>query len=382
MKVGLITIVDYSNYGNRLQNYALQTFLEEKGIESETILHDDYYDYKHTKYYWRKLPISILKRLFWKCYSLFKTDKHELVYIWLSDSLGKQRMKKNIVFSEQNIKETDFIIREGYSWKRSVPQYDFFITGSDQVWNPNLPAKATDYYFLQFAEKGKRVAFSASVACDEIPEDKLKQWSYYASGMDYISVREEKACELVKKYTKRDAVRLLDPTMLIDIDNYYSLMKNHNTCLPQKYIVIYTLGNFDEKEKSKLENYAAEKGCEIVYLNTKEFPEYYTYDVIDFLNCIFHAEIVVTDSFHACVFSILFNKPFGVFKRKGEYEHMYSRIDNLMKIFGMETNEIHSIDEIGKIRVANKFRIDEILQREKNKAQTYIQTIIKNYEQC
>lgn len=379
MKLGILTIIDYRNYGNRLQNFALQTFLEENGFETETIIHDDYYDYKHTKFYYRKKPVHILRSLFWSVYDLIKRKNHDMLYTLLGDSLDKERIYKNINFSKQKIHESEYIIHEGNNWKKKVRDFDGFIVGSDQVWNPSVPGKATDYYFLQFVEEGKRVSFAASVASDSIPEDKLEQWKYYVSGMDFISVREDKACELIRRYTQKEAVRHLDPTMLIGKSIYYSLMAMHETKLPKKYIAIYMLGDFEGVDAENLDKYAKENGCEIVRLNDKRFPEIYTFDVIDFLNCISNAEIVLTDSFHACVFSILFNKVFGVFKRTGQYNEMYSRIEDLLCTFGLEQNQISSLEEMTKIQQVDETKINSILELEHEKACDYLKVIKQVY---
>ena len=378
MKAGIFTIVDYRNYGNRLQNYALQEFLKSMGMEVETVLHDDYYDYKYTDKYIMNLPKHLLKSVLWRVIDIFAHDKHAMGYIWQSDILDKERIKKNIALTNKYIEESNYIVREGNKKEKKLNQYDYCIAGSDQIWNPTLPGNASDFYFLQNVPFEKRIAFAASVACDDIPDDRKKQWIKYVGEMNYISVREKKAQLLIKKYTGKKSEKILDPTLLIDVNKYYRMMESHPTELPEKYIATYVLGEFDGEQDKALKKMADINDCEIIQLNNKKYRDTYLFDFIDFLNCINQAKFVITDSFHACVFSILFSKPFAVIKRKGKYGDMYSRIDDLLETFGLENHACDSINTDMRLDSLNKEFIDQTIAIEKHKAIEYIYNIIES----
>lgn len=377
MKVGIVTFVDYRNYGNRLQNYALQTILEEVyDADVETIMHDKYCDYRYTDDYFKKLPMHIAKMIFWRVHDFFRNDNRSLGYIWTSSELDKERIKANIEFSDKYIHESSFIIHEGNFQKEKVKKYDLVFTGSDQVWNPTMGA-ATEIYFLQFIEKGKRASFAASIGISDIPEKYMKQWKKYLNEMDYVSVREDTAKRIVEKTSSKEAEHLLDPTMLVNEQIWYELCKSRTTKLPDKYITTYILGDLSNEDIAALQNLADKNNAEIVKLNDKKYPEEYKFDVIDFLNAIKNAEIVITDSFHACVFSIIFKKNFYVLRRKGEYDNIYSRIGDILKKFGLESRAINNMVEIKDAIGGLGIEVDDnVLKEERQKAFNYLRAII------
>lgn len=380
MKIGIMTFIDYRNYGNRLQNYALQELLKEQfDAEVETIMHDKYRDYKYTDKYLKELPGHIVRSVFWRIYDFVFRNNRALGYIWQSDELEKKRIEQNIKFTDNHICESKYIVHEGNMQKKELADYDFVVTGSDQVWNPVMDGAASEIYFLRSVPKGKRIAFAASIGVDKIPPDKECQWKEYVNGIDYISVREKTAKALLKKYTSKNITVMLDPTMLVDDTIWQRLMKEKKTQLPQHYIATYVLGELDEINEEALNSLARERGCEIIRMNNRKEEDTYIFDAIDFLNCINQAEMIITDSFHACVFSILFGRNFFVLKRKGQYEDIYSRISDLLERFKMEHKSISNISKID-CTVNTMFQCDvrDILNEERNKAKDFCETLRQN----
>lgn len=378
MRIGIITFVDYINYGNRLQNYALQCLLEECGVEVETILNERYYDYHYMKGHYGARFLNMLKFVFWKIYDWTYCDEHAMGYVLKSDFLTKMRIQGNMEFSKKYIHESKYIIRKGVFHKREMEKYDYLFSGSDQVWNPMMGG-ASALFFLRFVPQCKRVAFSASIGLDSIPDEYQKQWKIYLSGMRYISVREETAKKIVEEISDKQAEVLLDPTMLIDMLYWKKLAEGKKTNLPSKYIAFYILGNLSEQDILSLNKIRDDLGAEVIFLNDKKYEDIYAYDAVDFLNCIKNAELVVTDSFHACVFSILFHKSFFVLHREGEYENIYSRISGLLKKFDLEEHQIDCVSDISKkMGMHMEYeRIMEMLKIERKKAEQYIERIIQ-----
>lgn len=162
MKVAIITINDNDNYGNRLQNYALQQFLSNK-IKIEEV-DSIWYDLEYTS----KTKVDIFSWKLWIKYLInWKNIRKYLKEFYLKDNIrmyniGKFTNRINTVF---DLKIKDNLSRE----------YDYFIVGSDQVWNPNFWSKKCDHAnirFLKFAFKEKRIAYAASIAIPEIPKNK------------------------------------------------------------------------------------------------------------------------------------------------------------------------------------------------------------------
>ena len=240
---------------------------------------------------------------------------------------------------------------------------DSFIIGSDQVWNPYYEAK--EYEFLTFVPKEKRLSFAASIGADSIPEDAKWYFKKNLSDMKYISVREERAAEIVKELTGRDADITLDPTLLLDKADWEIIAKKPTINIEDKYICTYFLGEVPEAVKA----FTKEKALPIYALNSQDSPELFTLDPAEFLYMIQNASYVLTDSFHAVAFSIKFHKEFYVFDRKEEgVSSMFSRIETITKRFCLE-NRIQNRDRIVEQEpISNWNEIEKELVAEKNKS--------------
>ncbi len=374
MKVGIITFIDYENYGNRLQNYALQYLLQNAGMDVTTILHERYLDYKYTSLEKRNLPNHWIKSVIWKMVSFFSHNVHNMRYIRRKNNIIKKRIKKNIRFSEKYIKESGFILREGGISEKSFADFDYLIAGSDQIWNPNI-SMCMDFYCLQYVPYDKRISFAASVGTENIPEFYKKQWITYIQEMRALSVREKQAAETIKAYTGREAEVHLDPTLLVPVEQWRAISSNSKIELPNKYIVTYILGDLEEDEEKKMLQLSKRMECSIVRLNDEKYPEYCVIGVEEFLHCIENAECVITDSFHACVFSVLFKKKFYVLQRRGLQSDMYSRLTNLLNIFQIKGREINTISDIKEIEedIYNDDFVEKIINKERKKASNYFE---------
>lgn len=176
-KVAIVTILS-NNLGNRLQNYALQEVVESLGFEVETIQkgHKNNNLSRFMKYNIKKL----LKKNDWK----FRDFDRKIN--WSSYTLKEQDKKAEI-----------------------AEKYDYFLAGSDQVWNPTF-AGTTDDSFLTFAPKEKRIAYAASFGVDNIPIDSYKKFEKYMKGFSAISVREQRAVQMVEQYDNCYAELVLD----------------------------------------------------------------------------------------------------------------------------------------------------------------------------
>ena len=327
LKISIITINDNNNYGNRLQNYALQKFLIDKlKIKKvDTIWYDPQYTY-----------ISSINIFSWKTWiKYFINWKNQRSYLkkeYLKDNIRMYNISK---FTKKISNRLDFKIRDNLS-----REYNYFITGSDQVWNPNFWSKKDNHAnirFLKFAPKEKRIAYAASIAIPEIPKDKEQFFKDSLNEMKAISMRETAGADLVKKLTGREVPVVVDPTILLTKEEWLKIEMIPEWYKGEKYILTYFLGN----PSSVIENIAKKNNWEIYNLMDKNNFDLYTSRVENFIYLINHAQLVVTDSFHASVFSILMNTPFLVVKRQEKgMADMTSRIDTLMELFGYQDRYI------------------------------------------
>lgn len=348
LKAGIVTITNGVNYGNRLQNYAVQEALKSVGFQVETIWKTtNVFDIEDPRYV-RKLK---LKRFLH--YHLTKEESRRLNF---------HRFNKK------------YIRRSSWKICENVPEklgdaYDYFIAGGDQVWNPYL-TYCTEANFLTFAEKEKRIAFSPSIAVTDIPSDKRECFRKWLSEFSMLSIRETEGRDLIQKLCGRKAEVLGDPTLFLEVDQWRKIEKKVK--LPsKKYLLVYFLGNYTAEYKEKITRLARKRNLEIFMLQSEE---HYSIAPDEFLYLIDHAECICTDSFHGTIFSILFQKPFLVFQREEQFADMSSRLRTLLKMFSLEKQNDKQVRDNEEF-FCDFSKTEEILKKEREKIRIYLSKI-------
>lgn len=360
MKMAIVTIDDNNNYGNRLQNYALQSFLKCYISEVKTIWYD-----KLTSFELKSIMSlkSIIK---------FMINRNSYRYYLKNEYLNECIRIYNIKKFSQKYIDIDFV----NDLSKISNEYDFFITGSDQVWNPNFWFREKLYStarFLKFAPKEKRVAYAASIAIPSIPKDKEQFFRDSLNEMKAISMREKSGAELVKNLTGKDVPVVVDPTILLSKEEWQKIELVPEWYNGEKYILTYFLGN----PSPIIENLAKKNNWKIYNLMDKSNLDLYASRVEEFVYLIEHAELVATDSFHACVFSILMNTHFLVVNRKEKgMADMTSRIDTLLELFGYQNRyivngECDLSDE--EILHMDFSKVKDIQEREKKRSKDFLE---------
>lgn len=358
MKIGIMTITNGENYGNRLQNYAVQSVLESLGAEVETIKNvTGQYVIKEESFKEKS------KEVICKIYKATKRINLEKLNVMLRYSRFKE-------FTNKYIKMSKYVISKDNIPYNIQNEYDFFVTGSDQVWNPNFYFNS-EIDFLTFAKKGQRIAFSPSFGVNTIPEKNREGYSKWINGMDYLSVRENAGAKIIKTLTGRESVVLVDPTMLLSKKEWCNIAQMPQIKLKNKYILSYFLGNKDKEAEDMINNIAKKNNFEVINLLDMGNKFIYSINPNEFLALINNAELVCTDSFHGIVFSIIMKSPFVVFNRKDKEVSMNSRIDTLLSLFNMKNRISNNInnDEIFQI---NFDESEKIIKQEKEKALNYL----------
>lgn len=351
-KIGIVTINDNSNYGNRLQNYALEKLIRKQNFDVETIKNKSVYNnlYKKNNIYYK----LIIKNFF----------------IWIKHIFDKRdRCFKKF---NKNIKFSNFYF---FNWNKGLSaRYDYFIVGSDQVWNPTIK-RLTDFEILKFARPEQRIAFSASFGINKLPNKYNEKVSKELKQFKAISVREEVGKEIVKGLTgRKDIEVLLDPTMLLTLEDWKKVIKEPEKKIAKKYILIYFLGTISEKRKKEIERIAELNECQVINILDKE-DQFYDSGPGEFLYLEKNAFLICTDSFHSSVFAILFHRPFVVFKREDKEENMNSRLETLLQKFNLEEcwfNEIITKKQLE----CNYTNVDKVLNTERKKAEKFLKESI------
>lgn len=349
-KIGILTINDNDNYGNRLQNYAVQSFLINNNCKVETIINTTR-RYKNTSEF-----KTIIKNIKYKIKCELNPRKK---YFRL--------FNKNIIFSSKKINYKKIPVNLNN-------KYDYFITGSDQVWNPNLK-RFSEIDFLKFADKKKRISFSASIGVSELTDVQKKIIKKNIADFKNISVREQSAKEIIEKLTGRNDVEvLIDPTMLLTSEEWDRVSKKPqqlNEFKQEKYILNYFLGKLSESRKQIIEKIAKENNCAVINILDKNDPFNKT-GPSEFLYLEKNAFLICTDSFHSCVFSILYNRPFIVFNRDENVVSMNTRIDTLLSKFKLEDRRFNG-KNITKENLNHDYtEAYKILEKERKKSEEFL----------
>lgn len=377
-KVGILTINDYSNYGNRLQNYASQEIIKELGYEVETVV-----NISKPKSRIEERSINKVERIH-KFISLPFNDKVFLIKEKINNKVYSKKINKAREikeekfrdFTKKHIFETNYCISD-----ESIPEdlndkFDFFITGSDQVWNP-IYRCGSKIDFLQFADKKKRIAYSPSFGISSIPEVYVEDYKCWLKEFEFLSVREEAGARIIKKLTDRDAEVLLDPTMMLSKEKWMSISNQSRFKPKEKYILTYFLGKLGNEYKKVINRVAKLYDFKVINLGSTRDLDLFSSDPSEFIDYINSSSIFFTDSFHGVVFSIIFEKPFIVCDRVENGVSMSSRIDTLLNKFNLDSRKISNLKDYDNILNVDYLNAKEILKEEQEKTLNYLKKALQ-----
>lgn len=355
MKIGIVTITELDNFGNRLQNYALQTYLMNMGFEVETF--HNYITYKYRKKISYKIKCilkGILKRNVEYWANVLKQNKFE-------------------IFDKKYINFSKYYSTKEYISPEIEKEYDYLVAGSDQIWNPDFTFNF-DFNFMCNVNREKRVAYAASIGISEVPEKFREKFIMYINGIDNISVREYNGADIIEDLTGKKVQTVLDPTLLLEYQDWIQIEKKPKWIKDDKYILEYFLGS--EKELKNIYNNLYQErpdfeGVKRININSKKLLKQFAISPQEFIWLIRNSKLVITDSFHGTVFSILLKTPFIHSFRRDDNFLMNSRIESLFKMLDIEYQK-NIYDAHTK---AN--RIESVLKVKRAEAEEFLKGALK-----
>jgi coenzyme F420-reducing hydrogenase beta subunit len=361
MRAGVITFHSANNYGATLQTWALQKVLKDYGIDAGVIhYHPDIIEQLYDPLFVERGLKRRLKKL-----KLFLFNRQSLV-----------RYNKFQSFLKTNFKLLgDYRTYEELS-KASL-DLDVYITGSDQIWNPDHTGGFDPAYFLCFAEQGKRkLSYAASIGSDYINPKYKEDMRQALSTFTAVSVREGSIREEIQEIAEKPVRVVLDPTMLLVREDYEEIKVKSTRKEP--YILVYMI----EKNNQVItlaNTLSISMGLPIIQRRnvpgfTNELEAFYTADAGEFLGLMEAAEYVITNSFHGTVFSILYEKPFVSML----HSDTGSRTEDLLKELGLES---HLLYEMSDFTGVAQFKIDDprLLRKKIGELRkTSLQFLVKN----
>lgn len=330
MKIGIITFWwSQCNYGQVLQAFSLQKFLNAQGHEAVIIRYDH-----------RAEPTSVWYKL-----------KRLLQIVFRGELLGflKKRLGPAPADGENDTSrhfdrfrlEHCCLSEKFYNSFRSLqcdpPNMDYYVCGSDQIWNPDLwgTMAFNHAYMLDFADKSKCLALAPSLGIAEIPAKLRKRFLHSLKDFRFLSVREANAKSELEKCGLKNIVVSPDPTFLIDRQIFADLAHAAPAPAKDKYCFIYIIGrgNIDFPSED-LKRLAKAHNWEIVFSGSNDSYGFENRKFImeEWLAAIRDAEFVVTNSFHGTAFSIIFRKNFANLNLTGSFHSLNTRIINLQEM--------------------------------------------------
>ena len=320
MKIGILTFHCAHNYGAVLQAYATQEHLKSQGHNVTIIdyrpeyLLDPYLIYPKFKVNPKYKGLLNIARFI----------KHYLYYtLRLSLRLKRRKLFNTFISNRFNLSNQHYLNR----FQENL-DYDFYIVGSDQVWNPNITRGGDPIYWGDFKRKNnsKIITYAASSAFYDFPIEQKK----LLLNFDIISVREEKLQNYLKQTFKIEAETVVDPTILVDIDVWDKIAIKPKK---EKYLLVYNVASIAGQIDLVANKIAKEKGLKIIYINNGNKFNNHIYGVEQFLGLFKYADYVVCGSFHGAVFATTFNRNFCVM---GENNERDSRIKTLLENLGLK----------------------------------------------
>lgn len=357
MKALIVTIKDCGfNYGNKLQNYAVKKILEKYNYSVDTLC------FEYTK---REEILTYIKLIFHRFtgYRFVKNKKY-----WLEYTAFRK-------FDSHNI-PTVYIENP-----KDVTGYDLYVVGSDQVWNAKWyqykPVRK-DFYLLDFDDGAKKICMAPSFGIDRLPDEWIPFFKKKLPEFKHISVREEKGAEIVRDLTGLEATVLVDPTMLLTREEWSQIAhKPKNIKTDKGYILTYFLGGRTPKVELDLENIAKNNNLKVFNLMDKNNPNLWEIGPSEFVYLLSKASLIMTDSFHASVFSFLFSKPFLVYSRSGTENDMLSRLNTLLNKFDLQDKYVS--DQLPVDIFGADYRSGyKKLELEREKARDFIEQSLRN----
>lgn len=370
MTIKTITCHNVYNYGASLQAYALQTFLESHGHKVEVI---DYRP-KYKDVYRVVIPKNgKLGKLLKFCPVLapviiLKRNKG------LFHLIHKKRNFDN--FTRKYLHLTEIRYRNYEELKHNPPIADLYIVGSDQVWNPEHQNGIDPAFYLMFGDKGiRRISYAASFGVSAINKEYQPFVSNSLTNINAISIREESGLQILKKYGY-NSTPVIDPVFLLG-QEFWNSLAGRQRIVTERYILLYDFKNNDPEVVKTTKRIAFEHKLKIcaIYTNPGYTDMFYkNAGPIEFLNLIKYSSYVVSTSFHATAFSVIFNKDFYSFGQLGEGNS--SRMSDFLNCIGLakrfltsSPNEICSINYEG-VRI----KLNDII----DKSKTWLLTNLHN----
>ena len=370
-KILITTFHNAHNYGAVLQAFALCKKIKELNKANDVKI----INYKNDNILRGYRLFTPIRKNIIKWIPMFLSDiknyhKNKMRYIEFDNFINKKLTLTGVYYTAEELKE-------------NPPEADVYITGSDQVWNPKIVGKLSDIYTLNFGNKSvRRISYAASVGETNLILKDSYEFQNKLKNLNFISVREESAKTELEKITNTHIETVLDPTLLLTVAEWDNELKTTSVKIDCKYILAYVVE--PDNEYIKIVNELSRKtGLQVIHFG-KNNPGYnnvlksaYTEGPLNFINYIKNAEYVIATSFHATVFSVLYQKKFFIIPNK----KTGGRVTNLLEKLKIKNRVYYSLETFKKIDytfITNWSDVEKNLTKERNKSINWLNNALKS----
>lgn len=378
-KILLVTNYNYPDYGGMLQSFALHYYLNQNGFQNDVLNIEGV-----QKIIVRRKKIYFLENI---THFSIVTEKFGII---------KKRIIKIFnrkVKDAQNIRLNKFVdfackyfrvspkLSSFYELTEFAKSYNAVIVGSDQLWLPsNVVA---DLYTLNFVPNNiKKICYATSFGISYIPQKYKSKYIKFLNRFNYLSARETSGRDIIKSLIGRDVQVVCDPTMLLTYEIWDNI-SGFERLINEEYIFCYFMGDNPSHRQfvKKLADKTGLKICALTHLDAylscdNNYADFTPFNIgpFEFVNLIKNAKIVFTDSFHASVFSIMFNKLFYTFKRFNNKAELSTntRLLSLLAIFNLKDRYVEDVSKIDDIKTIDYSNTNEVLSQLRQSSREYL----------
>lgn len=325
------------NYGQILQAYALTHYLNLIGHNARLIEYKFDVDSMCVESERKDSLINTIK--FW----LKKSFIYDPLYLRLKDR------KKFLEFKKCHLKIDKKKFNTIYELRKDPPIYDVYMTGSDQIWGRHI--SRIEPFFLDFGSADvKRIAYAPSFGRSHLSQDEIIRLTPLLGRYTAVGVREESALQIMETLNYPSACWVPDPTILLTKEEWGAIQSSNSPFITNKTrIFVYIIGH-DRDER--IMNYAKSFGdAELIVCADNLTNEYQNSNLTipEWISAMSHCDLVITNSFHGTMFSLIFNKEFYIFERIGKNSQMNVRIESILSIVELKNRIVHEADSIESI---------------------------------
>lgn len=367
MKIGVVTFwQSKDNYGQHLQSFALQTYLKKMGHEPFLIRYKEnpqqsaHFQLKNICKYVTKMPTYIK-------FILNQRKEKQNAVVWQQQ--GGQEQRNLHGFLADNVMLTSIMTEQ--ELLANPPQADAYICGSDQIWAGPAP------YYLSFApDDAKKIAYAPSLGgLTHFKSEYEAMMIRLMKRLDFIGMREQSGVEVCHRLGFKEAVKVVDPTLLLRKEDYDKIKCNVKKDKP--YAFWGLLGNPTTCSIASVMEFVKKRDLDYVYVpsqNRMDNFEKLFATMGEWIGYLSNADVVITNSFHCTVFSLIYHRPFITLKLNNGYERMNTRVEELLLLSKLDSQFIDDDINLANICNLDFSEFDSYRESEEKRSRNYLKT--------